>query len=277
MREVDGFMLSRILLTCALMASVSALSQSFENITIRTAQSPGPGSDHIQILASGDLVADNVNTIALLTFAYDVPANPSPRFPPLPEWVYRRRYNVEAKAPANVNGSGGAGAEIEMRAKSMTRRLLADRFGLSIKAKQQNMPAYELVVNNGGLRLPSSIPGPRPCIFDTAPGGCHSFVIGFGHPLNGKSVDMDDLAHYIENWTDLPVVNRTGASGLFTMSSEGWRPMNLPPPPPGSANVDFGRLPSLDSVLDKVGLALRRGRATLPVYTVDHIQQPATN
>jgi hypothetical protein len=36
-------------------------------------------------------------------------------------------------------------------------------------------------------------------------------------------------------------------------------------------------LPSIDSVLDKVGLALRPGNATLTVYRVEHIQQPATN
>ena len=33
---------------------------------------------------------------------------------------------------------------------------------------------------------------------------------------------MDDLAHYIGNWTDLPVVNRTAVSGLFTVNTEGW-------------------------------------------------------
>jgi hypothetical protein len=34
-----------------------------------------------------------------------------------------------------------------------------------------------------------------------------------GHPLNAKAIDMDDLIHYIGNWTDLPVVNRTALSG----------------------------------------------------------------
>ena len=89
---------------------------------------------------------------------------------------------------------------------------------------------------------------------------------------------MDDLAHYIENWTDLPVVNRTGLDGLFTVHSEGWLPMRLPPPPPnGNANVDFSGLPTVFSVLGKVGLELKRQEDILPVYTVQRIESPLDN
>lgn len=86
---------------------------------------------------------------------------------------------------------------------------------------------------------------------------------------------MSDLAHYIENWTDLPVINKTSLTGVFTMSSEGWRPMRLPPPPPNAAgNVDFTHLQTIDEVLDKLGLKLQKVVATLPVYTVEQIQRP---
>jgi len=89
---------------------------------------------------------------------------------------------------------------------------------------------------------------------------------------------MDDLAHYIENWTDLPVVNQTALVGLFTVNTEGWLPMRLPPPPPnGAGNVDFTRLPTIDAVLDGLGLALRRQEETLPVYTVERIDHPIAN
>ena len=55
---------------------------------------------------------------------------------------------------------------------------------------------------------------------------------------------MDDLAQYIENWTDLPVVNRTALSGLFAVSTEGWKPMRLPPPPPSASHGPELRRPS---------------------------------
>jgi uncharacterized protein (TIGR03435 family) len=136
------------------------------------------------------------------------------------------------------------------------------------------MPVYALVVARSGPKLKQSTLSD--CIFDTAQGGCHSFLIGFGHPLNARAADMDDLAHYIENWTDLPVVNRTSLTGVFAMSTEGWRPMRLPPPPPnGAGNMDFTHLQTLDTALSGLGLELHKEVATLPVYTVEQIQRPS--
>ena len=47
-----------------------------------------------------------------------------------------------------------------------------------------------------------------------------------------------------------------------------------PPPPDGVGNVDFTHLQTIDAVLSKVGLKLEKEIATLPVYTVEHIQRP---
>lgn len=89
---------------------------------------------------------------------------------------------------------------------------------------------------------------------------------------------MNDLARYIKNWTDLPPVNRTNLDGLFTMRTEGWLPMRLPPPPPNSnRRVDFSRLPTIFTILGKVGLELHRHEEVLPVYTVERIEHPAVN
>jgi uncharacterized protein (TIGR03435 family) len=84
---------------------------------------------------------------------------------------------------------------------------------------------------------------------------------------------MDDLAHYIENWTDLPVVNRTSLTGVFTMNTEGWRPMQLLPPPHGNGNVDFAQLQTIDTALNGLGLELHKEVATVPIYTVKRIQR----
>jgi uncharacterized protein (TIGR03435 family) len=140
------------------------------------------------------------------------------------------------------------------------------------------MPAYALTASSSGVRLQRSAVTPKSCVYDTAPEGCHSFVIGLGHPLNANAVSMDDLVHYIENWTDLPTVNRTKVSGLFTMHTEGWLPMRLPPPPPGGNGlVDYSNLPTIFTVLGKLGLELHRQEEILPVYTVERINRPADN
>jgi uncharacterized protein (TIGR03435 family) len=141
------------------------------------------------------------------------------------------------------------------------------------------MAIYILTVASGGSHLQKSTLTTKDCVFDTDPQGCHNFAIGFGHPLIARAASMDDLAHYIENWTDLPVVNRTDLSGLFTLNTEGWLPMRLPPPPPNTtlgANV-FACLPGIFTVLGKLGLELHRQEEFLPVYTVERIKRPEAN
>jgi len=80
-------------------------------------------------------------------------------------------------------------------------------------------------------------------------------------------------ALYIENWTDLPVVNRTAVSGLFAVETGGWAPLRLPPPPPDNPPaVRFDDLPTIFAVLRKLGLELKQQEAAVSVYTVEHIE-----
>ena len=204
-----------------------------------------------------------------------MPVNPSPLLSGLPEW--RETYDIEAKAPANAVPSGLQDSEKRRRMQGMIRRLLADRFKLVMRVEQKTMTVYALTVASGGPKLQKSAIAEKDCIFDTQ--GCHNFVGGLGHPLNGKAIDMDDLVHYIGNWTDLPVVNRTALSGLFTVNTEGWAPMRLPPPPPNATPAvnPFAGLRTIFTVLGRLGLELKRQEDILPVYTVERIERPTAN
>ncbi len=256
----------------------AAPSQAFEKIIIKAAPSVDPGSMRVRVLPSGELKAKAVSVITLLSYGYDVPANPSSRLSSLPSWTIGERYDIEGKTPATITALSQDSAA-QSQSKQMIRRLLADRFGLIMRTKNQRMPVYALTVSSSGARLQRSAITAKGCIFDTDPEGCHNFVIGFGHPLNAKAISMDDLVHYIENWTDLPVVNRTQLRGLFTVHTQGWLPMRLPPAPPGtSPNTNaFATLPTIFKVLDTLGLELHRQEESLPVYTIEHIERPAAN
>ena len=261
-----------------------AQSQAFARITIKPARSADPGNMRVQVLPNGELIASAVPVFALLSYAYDVPINPSPRLSALPEWTVRERYDIEAKAPANAIPPGPQDSELRSRKQQMIRGLLADRFGLVIRIENKTTTVYALTVASGGPKLQKSALAEKDCAFEpvhllAAPDACHNFAGGFGHPLNAKAIDMDDLAHYIENWTDLPVVNRTELSGLFSVKTEGWFPMRLPPPPPDSTADPnhFAGLPTIFTVLGKLGLELKRQEAIVPVYTVERIERPAAN
>jgi uncharacterized protein (TIGR03435 family) len=257
----------------------AAQSQTFATITIKPARSADPRNERVRVLPNGDLIASAVPVITLLSYAYDVPINPSPRLSPLPDWTVRERYDIEGKAPANAITRSLQGSEARSRIQQMIRGLLADRFGLVMRVENKTMSVYALTVASGGSELQKSAITKKDCTFDTDPEGCHNFVAGLGHPLNAKAIDMDDLAHYIGNWTDLPVVNRTALSGLFTVNTQGWAPMRLPPPPPNAtpAANPFAGLPTIFTVLGKLGLELKRQEDILPVYTVERIERPAAN
>src|SRR5258708_1573873 len=263
-----------------LVASPSvAQSQAFATITIKPAHSADPRNARVQVLPNGDLIASAVPVITLLSYAYDVPVNPSPRLSPLPDWTVSERYDIEGKAPANPITPSLQDSEARSRIQQMIRGLLADRFRLVMRVENKTMSVYALTVASGGSKLQKSAITKKGCTFDTDPEGCHNFVAGLGHPLNAKAIDMDDLAHYIGNWTDFPVVNRTALSGLFTVNTEGWAPMRLPPPPPNAtpAANPFAGLPTIFTVLAKLGLELKRQEDILPVYTVERIERPAAN
>ena len=252
-----------------------ARSQAYEVITIKPAPPGDSRNTRMRVLPNGDLYASAVPVLWLLRYAYDVPVNPSPRLSGNPPW--RETYNIEAKAPANAVPPGLPESEKRSRIQRMIRGLLADRFKLLMRVEQKAMPVYALSVASGGPNLRRSTVAEKDCVFDTGnPQSCHNFIVGRGHPLNARAITMDDLAQYIENWTDLPVVNRTAVRGLFAVETEGWVPMRLPPPPPGNAPASrFDDLPTIFTVLGRLGLELKRQEATVSVYTVERIERPS--
>jgi len=212
-----------------LLFALPALAQSpaFEAISIKPSRSGDPRTMRVRVLPNGDLVASAVPLPLLLRYAYDVPINPSPRLSGVPDW--RETFDIDAKASVDAIPSGLPVSERRARLQRMIRTLLADRFKLVMRVEQKTMSVYALTVASGGPNLQKSTIAERDCAIDTGnPEGCHNFIMGRGHPLRAGAIDMDDLAQYIENWTDLPVVNRTGVNGLFAVETQGWNPMRLP-------------------------------------------------
>ena len=76
-----------------------AQSQAFATITIKTARSADARIAHVQVLPNGDLIASAVPVIALLSYAYDVPVNPSPRLSPFPTGPFVRSTISKRKRP----------------------------------------------------------------------------------------------------------------------------------------------------------------------------------
>jgi uncharacterized protein (TIGR03435 family) len=252
-------------------------SQSFAKIRIKSAHPSDP--QRVQVRPNGEWTATGISVGRLMNLAYGLPGNGSPRFSILPNWTMTERYNIEAVAPANIIRPGLQDSDVRSRIQQMVRGMLAESFGLVMRVEDKPMAVYALTVAPGGPKLQASSIAQQDCAFNTGAEVCHSFEGGVGHPLNAKAINMEDLVHYIENWTDLPTVNHTALNGLFTVNTEGWVPMRLPPPPPGAEPTGnpFTGLPTLFTVLSKLGLELKRQEDILPVYTVERIEHPSIN
>ncbi len=271
---MGAFRLFTVLMLTGLLALARA--QQFASVVIKPSASSDPGASRLQILPGGELIGHSVLVADLIDLAYAVPSNPSPRLVSLPEWAGRQHFDIEAKTAASLELGAKKIPAQKQTIELLLRKLLSDKFGLLLRTRRLTTPVYALTLTGTDQNLTPSSISPSDCIFDTASAGCHSFAIGFGHPLNTRAVDMSDLALYLENWTDLPVVDRTGKAGLFEMHSKGWQPMKLPPPPPGSSatGAEFATLSTLSAVLSTFGLQLHRVEESLPFYTVERLHPP---
>jgi uncharacterized protein (TIGR03435 family) len=114
---------------------------------------------------------------------------------------------------------------------------------------------------------------------------CHSPSGGQGRGVHGKALSISDVAGFVENWTDRPVVDRTGIQGLFDIDTDGWTPL-LPRQGPAAkadeatdeakALSDPSR-PTLFDVFEQLGLKLERDKAPIETFVIEHVERPSEN
>jgi len=239
--------------------------------------------------------ATNLPLGLLVVNAYNLPFQ-SMRLKGLLEWAFRERFDIDARAAADVLPDDLAANQRKDRMHALLQSLLADRFKLAIHRETKEMPFYALVVGKNGPRMPRAAIEEKDCVEDPAAADipCHRFMGGQGRGLHGQAVSMQDLVQFIENWTDKPVLDKTTLLGLFSIESEGWVSMRQAPPPPapstspstapvivrppsGDGDPSDPTRPTLFMVLAKLGLELKVQKGSIDIFVVDHIERPAAN
>jgi uncharacterized protein (TIGR03435 family) len=221
----------------------------------------------------------------LISYAYKLPFNQSARWTGTPDWAKGPEglYDVEAK------GAMPSGLSMQARndrVRAMVQALLVDRFKLAIHRESKEMPVYALLVAKGGPKLQradidekdcpeASLNALGPVTTSTPiPDVCHAFNGGMGRGLHAKAADMSDLVAFVENWTDRPLLDKTGIQGLYRFETKGWLPM--------SASVDAGSSDVADrltvfEMFGQLGLRMEPQKGVVEVYVVDHIEKPSEN
>ena len=141
-----------------------AQTQTFVTIAIKPARSTDPRDARFEVRPNGDLIARAFPVSRLLSYAYDLPANPSPRISTLPGWSTSEMYDIEAKAPANAIPPSLQDAEIRARIRQMVRGLLADRFRLVMRVENKTTSVYALTVSTAGPKFQRAAITERDCL-----------------------------------------------------------------------------------------------------------------
>src|ERR1700723_2365181 len=102
----------------------------------------------------------------------------------------------------------------------MFRALFAERFKLKISTDIVETAVYAIAIGPHGPKLDE-----RDCFesdqLNTC-SGCHQILGGMGRGMHGSAVTVADIALYASGWSDAPVVDQTGLTGLYAILTEGW-------------------------------------------------------
>jgi uncharacterized protein (TIGR03435 family) len=235
------------------------------------------------ILPGGRFTATNNTVRALILNAYGISFSPN-LLEGGPGWIDSARYDIEAKAGANVIQAGTSNRVLWEKTRLMLQALLADRFKLAIHRQTKEMAIYELVAARNGPKLQKS-EQEKDCDASSA---CHGFS---GNPtrLSGIGVDMYDLALILSSFSDRPVVDHTGIQGLFDIKLQ-WNPFAAGSPPEDDAprspaaearegrRPDLSTLPTVFGALEQqLGLKLESHKGPVEIYVIDRVERPSGN
>ena len=84
---------------------------------------------------------------------------------------------------------------------------------------------------------------------------------------------MSDLVAFVENWTDRPLLDKTGIKGLYRFETKGWLPMD-PSVVAGSGVADR---PTVYQMFEGLGLRMEAQKGVVDVYVIEHMEKPSSN
>jgi uncharacterized protein (TIGR03435 family) len=236
------------------LALVHAQESAFDAVSVKPAK-PGTRGSGIVPTPAG-VRMQNVTVKQMIAEAYHVY---DMQIAGGPKWIDADRYDVEAKAP------GGLRPVNEQR-RAMMRKMLADRFGLSVHEKEQEMQAYLLEAGKNGPKLAVTKDALVPTVFR----------VYQRRQITAVNAPLDHLTEALTWMIGRPVLDRTGLDGTFDYKLE-WSPDELQmrsTDAPVSTDTDA---PSLEAALGELGLKLVSRKGPVKVIVVDKAERPEPN
>jgi uncharacterized protein (TIGR03435 family) len=146
-----------------------------------------------------------------------------------PSWMERERYDITAKIPEGVSRD---------QVPEMLQNLLAERFRMTVRKENKELPVYALIVGKGGPKMKASDESSdAPLVFgqdgtskaraevmarSAAGAGAGSgkgvMVMGGAGNLQANKVTMGAFATMLSRMLDRPVLDMTGIEGKYDLA-----------------------------------------------------------
>lgn len=177
----------------------------------------------------------------------------------LPDWAERENFDIEGKLDADTAEIFGklSRSDQSRQRQLMMRELLADRFRLSVRMEEKDLPVYNLVIAKNGIKMK-----------EVPPSENSGYRMGMGS-INSKGMDVAALAASLSNPAGRKIIDKTGLTGKYEINLNwAWNDE------PGSADAG----PSIFTALqEQLGLKLEPAKAPIDVVLIDHIERPSEN
>lgn len=249
-----GIIVIALLISSALAGQSASQLPSFDIASIKLHEQP---PHVIDISAAGprlDVQAETV--LGLIVYAYDLKGSYQVARTPALSAVGNNMYDIEAEVD-------GTRVPRDTEFRQMLQSLLSDRFKLQVHHEQREIPVCALVVAKGGPKLKQSAPDEKFSGFNGMDGRNQTAAL--------TDATMDQIVRTVSNFTDRPVVDKTGLTGMYDVKFEATPAFRI------DRNPDPHDISILTALPEQLGLKLESEKDMIDVVVVDHVEPPTPN
>jgi uncharacterized protein (TIGR03435 family) len=230
---------------------------SFVNATFKPSNPEDPSRG--LAVQFGHLAVANITLSDLFSLAYAI--NPK-QIIGAPDWIHTDKFDIAAQ----VNAKGRPN---DRQLQSMVRKLLADRFHLSLHRDTRELVVYALSTAGSGPKLARSTADPKQSpslLFQD---------LGKLKVINGSMQDLVNVMQF--GVLDRPVVDRTAIKGRYDFTLN-WTPDDSQFPGSGVTIPHLAGAsappPLSTAIQEQIGLKLEATRAPIEALVIDHVEKP---
>jgi len=282
------------------LGTTTASTPVYSSVSIKPSQSSADGAlirSKMKVsLKDGSFVAEGVTLQRLIQMAYHLQDS---QISGGPDWLNSARFDIEAKLDDSVVAAmhQQTAHHKNFDDQAMLKALLSDRFKVSMHPQTQTVPAYDLVVDEGGPKLKKS----------EGMDMMHMMHMERGE-LTALGTPIELLAQQLSLRVGQTVIDKTGLKGNYAFDLR-WTPdaaeeqrleqagegnrqfvtMRTMGPGDGqraklhaeqaakTQSPDLNAPPLLTAIQEQLGLKLEPQTEPIQVLVIDHAEAPAEN